>query len=197
MAPAAIANMSKLGLIVGFEAKKAVQMAKWFVSRAGGKIEKLKLIKLFYLSEREYISRYEEPMLYDELYSLQHGPICSSVLNGINGVVGVGAGWEDFERRGRELMYAGSVDRRELDHLSDADIEIIEHVWSKFGWMTSSALRRYTHENCPEYQAVGPGRRLRIQIQYADLYEAVVHPDPLSASDEVTRHRRRSGYFVA
>lgn len=190
-----VANMSNRGVIAGFEAKKAAQMARWFVGKAGGKMEKLKLAKLFYLAEREYIIRHDEPMLYDELYSLEHGPICSSVLDGINGRPGLGRDWQTFARLGKDLAYVGSSARDELDHLSDADMRVIEHVWDKFGWMTASQLKEYAQENCPEYQAVAAG--IRAPIPYSDLYEAIGHPDPLAASDEVTRHRRRSAFFIA
>jgi hypothetical protein len=83
----------------------------------------------------------------------------------------------------------------ELDHLSDADVGVIEHVWDQFGWMTSSELKKYARENCPEYHPVAAG--VRVPIPYSDLYEAIGHPDPLAASDEVTRHRRRSAFFIA
>lgn len=187
--------MSNRGVIAGFQVKKAAQIARWFVCKAGGKMEKLKLVKLFYLAEREYITRHDEPMLYDELYSLEHGPICSSVLDGINGRPSLGSDWQAFDRHGRDLAYGGSCAREELDHLSDADIRVIEHVWDKFGWMTASQLKNYAQENCPEYQAVAAG--IRAPIPYSDLYEAIGHPDPLAASDEVTRHRRRSAFFIA
>jgi uncharacterized phage-associated protein len=73
--------------LVGFKLKKAAQLAAYFSVQSEGLIEKLKLIKLIYLTERRFIANHKHPMLYDELYSLPHGPICSSTLNGIDGVI--------------------------------------------------------------------------------------------------------------
>ena len=58
----------------------------YFALKSGGVIEKLKLIKLIIFRER-FLSEYHHPMLFDELYSLPHGPICSSTLNGIDGII--------------------------------------------------------------------------------------------------------------
>jgi uncharacterized phage-associated protein len=73
--------------LVGFESRKAAQISAYFADKEGGSIEKLKLIKLIYLAEREFVKRHGLPMLYDEFFSLKDGPVCSSTLNGINGSI--------------------------------------------------------------------------------------------------------------
>ncbi|MGQ0652975.1 MAG: type II toxin-antitoxin system antitoxin SocA domain-containing protein [Betaproteobacteria bacterium] len=40
---------------------------------------------------------------------------------------------------------------KELLELSDADQEILEEVWKKFGRMDQWRLRDYTHRHCPEW----------------------------------------------
>lgn len=42
--------------------KRAAQTAAFFICRAGGAIEVLKLMKLMYLAERESLARYGEPI---------------------------------------------------------------------------------------------------------------------------------------
>jgi uncharacterized phage-associated protein len=180
--------------LVGFNGEKAAQVAKWFVSELGGRTDKLKLIKLIYLAEREFMSRHDEPMLYDEFYSLQHGPICSNTLDSINGRSGAAPGWGDFHLQSKSVVLDRRVVRQDLDHLSDADVQVLRDVYAQFGWMSASQLRKYTHENCPEYQQVGGGR---IPIHYIDIFKALGHPDPAAASEDVSRHRRLSGNFVA
>ncbi len=69
----------------GFRSQKTAQICAFFASRNRSPIDKLKLIKLIYFSEREFLSKYNNSMLFDEFYSLPHGPICSNALNGING----------------------------------------------------------------------------------------------------------------
>lgn len=142
--------------LVGFRSRKAAQLCAWFALQNNDKsIEKLKLIKLVYLSEREHLATYEESMLLDELYSLPHGPICSSTLNGINGVIHEEI-WDDYVvRNGNIVMAVKNFDRGSLDDLSEEDLDLAKCVWSRFGHMTASQIRNYTHLNCPEYTELG------------------------------------------
>src|SRR5215204_5006759 len=73
--------------LVGFRPDKAAQLAAFFAVQSDGMLDKLKLIKLIYMTERKFVGDNHCPMLFDELYSLPHGPICSSTLNGIDGIV--------------------------------------------------------------------------------------------------------------
>ena len=108
--------------IIGFRSRKAAQLSAHFACLAGGTIEKLKLIKLVYLSERAFLRDHRMPMLFDELYSLKDGPICSSTLNAINGGVQDDI-WSDFlARNGNIVVSIRRFDREALDELSDAEI---------------------------------------------------------------------------
>lgn len=156
--------------IIGFRSRKAAQLCARFASLAGGNIEKLKLIKLVYLAERAFLRDYRIPMLFDELYSLKHGPICSSTLNAINGGVQDDI-WNEFlARNGNIVVPIKRFDRDELDELSDAEVACADAVWKERGHMTASQLRNYTHDNCPEYTEVEDGR---VPITYADVLTAL------------------------
>ena len=70
----------------GYKARKAAQVAAFFAIKSGGTVNVLKLMKLMYLSEREFISRYDVPMLFDRLVSMKNGPMCvpiSKIKSGI------------------------------------------------------------------------------------------------------------------
>ncbi len=175
--------------VVGFQSEKAAQIAAFFVSAAGGQIDKLKLAKLQYLAERDFMGRYNRPMTYDELYSLPHGPICSSALNGVDGKLNNRPEWARVASHGRQDIHGDrNVGRDALDLLSDAEFDVLQTVWGRFGSMTASELRAYTHDprNCPEYTEV-KGRRL--PITYRDVFVAVgaAEPDHLAARVEEFR----------
>jgi len=173
--------------LIGFKSKKAAQLSAYFANKNGGRIEKLKLIKLIYLAERLFIERYGQPMLYDELYSLKHGPICSSTLNGINGRLNDDY-WDKYlTREGREVFSPKSLDVEHLDQLSRAEREAADDTFESFGWMTASEIRNYTHKNCPEYQMVPDGR---LPIDYRAVMEALNIPDAELLADEVNETRR-------
>ena len=174
--------------IVGFRSRKAAQITAYFGSLAHGTIEKLKLIKLIYLAERECISRHGRPMLFDEFYSLPHGPICSATLNGIDGLGDEGI-WDRYvARNGNIIVPVKKMDRDDLDEVSNVEFNVIMDTWERFGGRTSSQLRNYTHDNCPEYVEVPIGSRL--PISYKDVFEAVGIDDAEEQAEELEEFRR-------
>jgi uncharacterized phage-associated protein len=143
-----------------------------FAAQAGASIDKLKLIKLIYLAEREFISRYAMPMLFDEYYSLPHGPICSSTLNAINGETADTEAWAKLIALSgsKDVSAVHAVSRDDLDEISDAEWEVLLYTWHSFGHLTASQIRNYTHKNCPEYVEVERGR---LPIRLIDMLEAL------------------------
>ena len=166
----------------GFRSQKAAQVCAYFAKQSGGTIEKLKLIKLVYLSEREFLSAYHHPMLFDEYYSLPHGPICSSTLNGINGVIDESLWDEYIARNGNIVVAVKAVERDDLDHVSDAEMEVLQNVWKKFSGLTASQIRNYTHENCSEYTETD---KARVPISYHQIFEAIGEEDALNIANEI------------
>ena len=167
----------------GFRSRKAAQMCAYFATQSDGTIEKLKLIKMIYLAERKYLFEHHHPMLFDELYSLPHGPICSSTLNGIDGVLSDTV-WDDYvARNGNIVVAVKAVVRDDLDEISDAEMAVIEEIWKEFSDMTASQIRNYTHNNCLEYTET---EKARIPISYRQIFEAFGEPDAAGISQSIS-----------
>jgi uncharacterized phage-associated protein len=176
--------------IVGFRSRKAAQMAAHFACLSGGTIEKLKLIKIIYLAERECISRHARPMLFDEFYSLPQGPICSATLNGIDGRLD-GNVWDSYiARNGNIVVAVRAIGRQDLDEVSDAEFDVLSKAWQMFGPMTASTVRNFTHTpgNCPEYTEVPLGTRL--PITYEKIFAAVGIENAAEVAAEIDEFRR-------
>lgn len=169
--------------LVGFRSRKAAQLCAYFALKSEGTIEKLKLIKLLYFAERKFLSENHHPMLFDEYYSLPHGPICSSALNGMDGIIH-GEIWDDYiARNGNVVVAIKRLPRDELDEVSDAEIAVVDDTWRRFGHMTASQLRNYSHKHCPEYtETTG-----RIRISYKQILEAVGEKDAQDLADEIDK----------
>ena len=60
---------------MGFEHTKAAHVAAFLLLRAGVPVTKLKLIKLVYIAEREFLRQYGRSMTLDTFCSLPHGPV--------------------------------------------------------------------------------------------------------------------------
>lgn len=154
----------------GFRSEKAAQICAYFALLSdGGVIDKLKLIKLVYLTERVFLRRHHIPMLFDEMYSLPHGPICSSTLNGIDEVIDTDIWHKYIAKHGNRVVAAKKFARDDLDEISDAEIAYLDASWEEFGHMTASQLRGWSHDNCPEYTETD---KKRIPISYADILNA-------------------------
>jgi uncharacterized phage-associated protein len=85
--------------LLGFRSRKAAQVSALFLAReSDGRMDKLKLIKLLYLTERESMAARGRPIFYDEFYSLKDGPICSTALNCLNGELDKDI-WSNYVRK--------------------------------------------------------------------------------------------------
>ena len=154
----------------GFDETKSAQMAGYLAQKSGEKLDKLKLIKLIYLSEREYLKRHSLPMTLDEFYSLKDGPIASAALNGLNGLLTQSLWDKWIKRTGNKIGIAKKRERKQFDHLSEADISVMDYVWDQFGGMTTPEIWNYVHTKCPEYQSVQTGR---LVIRYVDILKVL------------------------
>ena len=173
--------------VAGFRSRKAAQICVYFATKSKGTkkrgtIAKLKLIKLIYLAERRFLSEHHHPMLFDELYSLPHGPICSNTLNGINGRIHDEL-WTDFITRSGNIVVAmKKLDRADLDEISDAEMEVLSSIWDDFGKLTPSQLRNYTHKHCSEYTET---EKSSIPISYEQIFEALGEKDARGIAREI------------
>lgn len=131
-------------------------MTSFFVGKQGGSINILKLMKLLYLSDRLSLEKYEEPITWDQMVSMDNGPVLSETLNYINGFKSpdLQSKWQEWvqDRANNQVSLSKSFTRDDLDYLSDADIEILNEVWDSFGHMNQWQLCDYTHEHCPEWK---------------------------------------------
>jgi uncharacterized phage-associated protein len=140
-----------------FSEKKAAQVAAFFLHRAGGQMEILKLMKLMYLAERTSYQKYGEPMIGDKLVSMDNGPALSITLNHMNRfLLSDPEGWESWvsDRNNYVLALAKPVrnPKEDLLQLSDGEFEILDSVWTEYGKYGSFQLADLTHEICPEWE---------------------------------------------
>lgn len=68
-----------------FDERKAAQMAAYFLMRAAGSLQVLKLMKLMYLAERLSFQQYGEGIVGDRLVSMPHGPVMSLTYSHMQG----------------------------------------------------------------------------------------------------------------
>lgn len=146
----------------------------------------LKLIKLMYLADRESMSDHGFPMTGDHFVSMTHGPVLSSTLNHINDqAMSSPDGWDSWisDKANHEVGLLRPANSESLDHLSRADLKILDAIWGKFGHMSKYQIRDYTHhpKNCPEWKDPGESSS---PIQYRTVFMALGFPKDLAESME-------------
>lgn len=155
-----------------FNEHKVAQMAAYLLQKPGGRMPHLKLMKLMYLADREAYDRLGRPISGDRAVSMPHGPVLSQTLNLMDGdVESAPDGWCHWisDKENNELSLNRAVDRTALGELSDAEIEILDHVYAKYGHMGKWQIRDFSH-TLPEW-ADPQGSSLPISTQ--DIFKAL------------------------
>lgn len=63
--------------MLGFNYKKAVQALNFYADAEGGKINKMKALKLIWLSDRLHLRKFGRPILNDTYLAMPYGPVAS------------------------------------------------------------------------------------------------------------------------
>ena len=156
-----------------FNQRKVAQMAAFLLDRGRGQMNYLKLMKLLYLADRESMRRHGEPISGDRYVSMDHGPVLSQTFNLIKGAVEFEeGGWNHWiaDKADYEVSLRRKVSLDALDELSEADIEVLRDIHSKYGRMNVWKLRDHTHDRCPEWK---DPRGSSIPIPYVDIFRAL------------------------
>ena len=143
----------------------------------------LKLVKLLYLADREFLNRYDALILNDNYVSMDHGPVSSRTLNYINGGYRDMSHWNEFVRDREDnniSVRTESLGVEDLDELSRAELSVLNDVWFEHGNKTAWQLRNWTHQHCAEWT---DPQGSSSPISYRTLFEALgkEHAEELTA----------------
>lgn len=182
-----------------FNERKAAQMAAYLLHKRGGTMSHLKLMKLLYLVDREAMDRYGVPVSGDLLVAMPHGPVLSNTLNQMDGdVESSPGGWTHWiaDKADYELTLRKPLSPEDLDELSEAECEVLDAVWERFGSMGRWALRDYTHTHCPEWQDPQGSSH---PISYYRVFRALGKSpqDARALSDRIESHNKLDRLFAS
>ncbi|TCW09237.1 uncharacterized protein DUF4065 [Raoultella sp. BIGb0138] len=141
-----------------FSEEKVAQMAAYLLSKDGGRMAYLKLIKLLYLSDRQSMGVYGESISGDRFVAMKHGPVLSQTYDLVKNGGEDENGWNHWIRGAENYeieLKPMVVSVEDLDELSEADIEILDSIMAEFGHMSKYQIRDFTHDHCAEWQDPG------------------------------------------
>lgn len=148
----------------GFREEKATEAAAVLLRLRGDAMAYLKLIKLLYLADRKALVQWKSPITFDTYYSMNHGPVLSHTLNLIKyGEDTVSREyWSAHISPPNEDRAVSLLTECPPNHLSRAEIDVLEKTFSQYGYMNKWQLRDETHK-LPEWRDP-EGSRLLISI---------------------------------
>ncbi|NQU77379.1 SocA family protein [Candidatus Falkowbacteria bacterium] len=161
-----------------FDHKKATQAINFLARKEGGKIDKLKVIKLIWLADRYHLRKYGRPIVNDIYFAMPYGPVASSVkdLTSFNFLGDDGDGEEKYlseylkQEPGHKIS---SIKESDTDVFSETDIETLDKIYEKYGSYKASQLVKISHE-FPEWKkfkrALEARTITRGPISYSDFF---------------------------
>ncbi|MFT5821526.1 MAG: putative phage-associated protein [Crocinitomix sp.] len=129
--------------------KKSVQAINYFArKKESNSINRLKLIKLLWLSDRYHVMKYGRFMLRDRYVAMPHGPVASMTKDISEGY---GDEYSPEYIRPKGSLSIDSIGEVDLDFLSKTEREVMDFIWIKFGEYSQFELRDISH-HYPEWK---------------------------------------------
>jgi uncharacterized phage-associated protein len=177
---------------VGYSVRKAAQVVAFLIREQGGNADMIKTVKLAYMSDRRFLELYGRPILNDDFYCLDHGPIDSTTLDYIKGNISDKknrALWAEYVTPVDPDTYQFSVADKDIyfGELSDAEEKVLKETVKKFKDMKPFELVDWIHDNCREW--ISP-RGTSMYLSYAEVFKALGKEHPSKRVKYVERTRR-------
>lgn len=183
-----------------FDSIKAVESAALLLKFNGRSMNYMGLLKMLYIADRKALEKINFPIIGDQYYSLDYGPILSSVYDLIKGfdvkregVKGASHIWQKYiSTRPKEYKNENYYKVRLLkdpgvQELCQDEEEILEEVYSKFAGIDPFEVAKWTHE-LPEWK--NPfGSRIPIEVENVLKYLKKTNEEITQISQEIDEER--------
>jgi len=179
---------------MSFNVRKAAQVVAFFIRERGGELYVIEATKLVYLADRNFMAKFDEPLLYDELSSMEHGPVDSETYNLIKGdsTSTKLKQWREFVRRrdGNILRLTPSeLHDADLDQLSRAEMRILRQTAEEMRDYEKFEFVKYVHKHCTEWKDPG---RTSLPLPYERVFAALNKKNSAELAERVTEVRNLS-----
>ena len=157
----------KGGMQFVFDEPKAAEAAARLVQLGGGRMSVLKLIKLLYLADRRSLVETGFPITQDQMVSMPHGPVLSTVYNRIRDDRAIRSATFDryIKNVGNHTLELVEAPP-EIGRLSRYQMALLGETFRMYGGWPESRLRKYTHD-LPEWH--DPAGSM-IPIQHIEIF---------------------------
>lgn len=160
---------------VNFDFRKATQALNYFAVKEGGRINKMKALKLLYLADRYHLRKYGRLITNDIYFAMNFGPVPSSAKDIAKGSTFLGDMEKEYASRYLAVGVPHKLQSRmppDNEIFSDSDIEALNFAWDKFGCLSPFQLAQITHQY-PEWSRHKQALKMdsRVQMDISDFFE--------------------------
>jgi uncharacterized phage-associated protein len=161
-----------------FSYKKATQALNFLARQAGGRLDKLKALKLIFFADRYHLRKYGRLVTNDAYWAMDYGPVPSGTKDLAEMTSFLGKQEceyvEKFLTPARDEDFFKSKAHVDEGVFSTSDLEALRFAWDKFGNKSAIALFKLTHLY-PEWKrhekAFQRKEVSRVPISYEDFLE--------------------------
>ncbi|MCK5655335.1 MAG: SocA family protein [Candidatus Aureabacteria bacterium] len=139
------------------EVSKIVQVLYHILVKIGP-TDKIKLVKLVYLSDKYHLLKYARTITNDSYFAMKLGPVGSTLKDILAFNKNLAISKEEFDytssliEQENDFTFKAKGSKRVLsDFLSETDLEAIDFIIEKFGSMSQWDLKNFTHKY-PEWK---------------------------------------------
>lgn len=124
-------------LKMNIQEKKIENAILFFTNKSNNCIDRLKLIKLIWLSDRIHLNKYGRLILKDRYKALPNGPIASQTLTMTNYSLPNVYDVENYNIKSKKQF--------DSNYFSKSDLKVMDYVWNKFKNYDGFYLSNYSH----------------------------------------------------
>jgi uncharacterized phage-associated protein len=147
-----------------FNSDKASQAILWLIQRNNGSMDKLKLVKLLFLADREHLAKYGRPIIGGTYYTMDYGPVSSELLNYLEVAEG---GTLPFRVEDQFKLVVNQPCDEEW--LSQSDLDVLDGIYKGYGHIDRFLLSNITHQ-LKVYKKNEPAKGGRNYLSYEDFF---------------------------
>ena len=161
----------------GYNPRKAAQVIAFLVQGRGGRTDIIDVVKLAYLADRSFLNKYDRPILFDELYCLDHGPVDSTTYNSIKRQGVIEEPWATYlcPRDGHTIATVREFRSDEFSELSTVEERTLREILNTYADIRDFNLVQWIHDNCSEWSHPSGSSTI---LPYRDVFAALGKDDP-------------------
>ncbi|MGA3163518.1 MAG: Panacea domain-containing protein [Verrucomicrobiota bacterium] len=156
--------------------RKATQALNFLARQSGGRINKLKALKLIFFADRYHLRKFGRPVSECAYYAMTHGPVASEAKQVAEDDHLLPAPARSYARKflNKKSNYEyASIADVDKSVLSESDLDALTFAWESFGHHSGFQLRDITH-HYPEWKrhecAIKDHGHKRVKMDYTDFF---------------------------